>query len=473
MLALTLPDSFRLRLNLRSGFVLDILDGWDRLMALPDAEKLAMLRDPAGRAEMDRLAQSTEGPIRAIGNWGAYVLLETFTTSTGGSRAAGIGDIAAELGRTPWDTLADIAIADELRTVIANQDRGQDEASWGRRVEVWRDGRAVVGASDAGAHLDMIDSFSFSTTLLARAVRERELLPIEEAVHYLTDGPAAAVRPARSRPAGRRRRTPTSSCSTRRPSGRARCTPASTSRRGAGRIYGEAESASTTSSSTAMPAVDGATCSTRVRARCCGPAATPTRSPRPERRSTMAPTPRIPPLPRDEWDPEIRPLLEANEARMGRPLNIFATFANHPKLLKRWSVLANHALFKTTLPARERELLILRTGFRCGSDYEWGQHVGIAREAGLTDVEIDRVAAGPGRGGLVRADRALLQAADELHDDQLVADATWDELSLDWDTEQLMDIVFTVGIYTQYAMALRSFGVQREEGVPGLPDGTA
>ena len=156
---------------------------------------------------------------------------------------------------------------------------------------------------------------------------------------------------------------------------------------------------------------------------------------------------------------------------MGRPLNIFATFANHPKLLKRWSVLANHALFKTTLPARERELLILRTGFRCGSDYEWGQHVGIAREAGLTDAEIDRVAAGPGAAGWSRADRALLQAADELHDDQLVTDATWDELSLDWDTEQLMDIVFTVGIYTQIAMALRSFGVQREDGVPGLPDG--
>ena len=185
----------------------------------------------------------------------------------------------------------------------------------------------------------------------------------------------------------------------------------------------------------------------------------------------MATTPRIPPLPPDRWDPEIRPLLEANEARMGRPLNIFATFANHPKLLKRWSVLANHALFKTTLPARERELLILRTGLRCGSDYEWGQHVRIAREAGLTDAEIDRVGAGPAAEAWSRADRALLQAADELHDDQLVADATWDELSLDWDTEQLMDIVFTVGIYTQIAMALRSFGVQREDGVPGLPDG--
>ena len=189
--ALTLPDTFRLRLNLRSGFILDILNGWDRLMALPDAEKLALLRDPAGRAEMDRLAQTTEGQLRAIGNWGAYVLLETFDDEYRRFEGRLIGDIAAELGRSPWDTLADIAVADELRTVIANQDKGQDEASWTRRVEVWRDGRAIVGASDAGAHLDMIDSFSFSTTLLARTVRERSLLPMEEAIHFLTGSPAA------------------------------------------------------------------------------------------------------------------------------------------------------------------------------------------------------------------------------------------------------------------------------------------
>jgi N-acyl-D-aspartate/D-glutamate deacylase len=190
VLALTLPDTFRLRLNFTSGFILDILNGWDRLMALPVEEKLRQLRDPAGRAEWNRLAQSTEGTQRAIANWAGYWLLETFSDEWKPYEGRIVGEVAQELGRDPWDLLCDIVIADGLRTVIANQDRGQDDATWRRRVEVWRDHRAIVGASDAGAHLDMIDSFAFSTTLIARAVREHGLIPLEEAVYLLTGAPA-------------------------------------------------------------------------------------------------------------------------------------------------------------------------------------------------------------------------------------------------------------------------------------------
>ncbi len=190
VVALTLPDTFRIRINLTSGFIFDILNGWDKLMALPVEEKLRQLRDPATRAEWDRLAQTTEGPTRAIGNWGTYILLETFSEETAGYQGRTVGEVATERGVSAWDAMADIAIADGLRTVFANPDRGQDEATWKRRVEVWRDPRAIVGASDAGAHLDMIDSFSFSTTLLAKSVREHELMPVEEAVHHLTERPA-------------------------------------------------------------------------------------------------------------------------------------------------------------------------------------------------------------------------------------------------------------------------------------------
>lgn len=190
VLALTLPDSFRMRLNFTSGFVLDILPGWDKLMALSVDEKLRQLRDPAERAEWDRAAQSVEGPVRALANWSGYYVLETFSEQWKPYEGRLVGDIAQELGREPWDVLADIVVADELRTVIANQDRGQDDETWRRRVEVWRDPRAVVGASDAGAHLDMIDSFSFATTLISKAVREHGLVSVEEAVQLLSDRPA-------------------------------------------------------------------------------------------------------------------------------------------------------------------------------------------------------------------------------------------------------------------------------------------
>ena len=190
VVALTLPDSQRNRLNFKSGFILDILPGWDKLMALPDTEKLTMLADPIGRLRMDELAQSQEGPLRSIANWGQYLIVETFDAKSRPFIGRPVADFAAEIGKSAWDALAEMVVADELKTVIVNQDRGQDVESWRRRVDVWRDHRAVVGASDAGAHLDMIDTFNYTTTVLAKAVREHGLLSLEEAVSHLTGGPA-------------------------------------------------------------------------------------------------------------------------------------------------------------------------------------------------------------------------------------------------------------------------------------------
>ena len=190
VLALTLPDSLRVRLNFIGGFVLDILHGWARPMAMSIEDKMAMLRDPVRRQELDDLAQQSPGTQRAIANWGSYTFKETFSAQTKPFEGRTVGDVARELGKTPWNTLCDVVLADDLRTTIASADHGQDDASWQRRVEVWRDGRAIIGASDAGAHLDMIDSYSYATTMLARAVRERNLLPMEEAVQMITDVPA-------------------------------------------------------------------------------------------------------------------------------------------------------------------------------------------------------------------------------------------------------------------------------------------
>lgn len=180
--------------------------------------------------------------------------------------------------------------------------------------------------------------------------------------------------------------------------------------------------------------------------------------------------PRIPPLPLDAWDEETRTQIGTGlTAPDGTPLNIFATLANHPKLLKRWLVFANHVLMKSTLPFRDRELLILRTGWNCQSNYEWGQHAIIATQGGTSAEDVRRVARGPDAPGWDPFEATLLRAADELHRDAVVSDATWAALAERYSTEQLLDAVFAVGQYHLVAFALNSCGVQLEEGVEGLP----
>jgi alkylhydroperoxidase family enzyme len=175
--------------------------------------------------------------------------------------------------------------------------------------------------------------------------------------------------------------------------------------------------------------------------------------------------PRVAPLADADFDPELR-------ARFGDGpiLNIFRTMANHPDLATRWLVFGNHVLAKSTLPAREREIVILRIGWLCRSGYEWGQHVVIGKASGLSDEDVARIAAGPDADGWTAAERALLRATDELHADAFVTDATWAELAKTWNTQQLMDLVFTIGQYNLVSMALNSFGVQPEPGLPALPD---
>jgi len=149
-------------------------------------------------------------------------------------------------------------------------------------------------------------------------------------------------------------------------------------------------------------------------------------------------------------------------------LNIFRTLAHHPDLLRRWLVFANHVLTKTTLPERARELIILRVGWRCGSDYEFGQHTIIGSAAGVTADEIRRITTASTE-GWAASDATLLTAADELVDHHELSDATWAALGRAWSTQQVMDLVFTVGEYVLVCMALRSFGVQREDDTPGFP----
>jgi len=182
--------------------------------------------------------------------------------------------------------------------------------------------------------------------------------------------------------------------------------------------------------------------------------------------------PRIPPLDPAAFPSDVREIVSRDaSAGAAEPLNILRTLAHHPKLMKRWLVFANHVLFKSTLPARERELVILRIGWLCRAGYEWGQHVLIGRDAGLTAEEIERIIQGPDAAGWSDLDCLLLRATDELHDDAFVSDATWKALVGHLTTEQLMDLVFAVGQYNLVSMALNSFGVQLDPGIEAMPSG--
>jgi 4-carboxymuconolactone decarboxylase len=179
--------------------------------------------------------------------------------------------------------------------------------------------------------------------------------------------------------------------------------------------------------------------------------------------------PRIPPLPVDGRDPRTEELLAGLRQPDGRELNIFTTLAHHPKLLKRWSAFGGTLLYAGRLTPRDRELLIMRAGYLCRAHYEWGQHVAFSLAAGISQEEIDRIAAGPDATGWSPEDASLLRAADELHRDSRISTTTWDDLAGRYDEQQLIEICMVVGQYHLVAFTLNSLGVEPEPGLPEMP----
>ena len=126
------------------------------------------------------------------------------------------------------------------------------------------------------------------------------------------------------------------------------------------------------------------------------------------------------------------------------------------------------ALFNGAIPARERELVILRCGWLARAPYEWGEHVPVAKRVGLTDAEIERVTAGPTAEGWTEHEAALLSAVDELFRDQMISDAVWATLAKSWGDEQLLGLPLLVGQYVGVAMVQNSIRLPLENGNTGL-----
>lgn len=177
---------------------------------------------------------------------------------------------------------------------------------------------------------------------------------------------------------------------------------------------------------------------------------------------------RIPPVPPEERDELTRELLTRANRTPGRDVNIYSTFVNRPELFEMWLDLAHGLLFRGKLDGYDREIVVLRTAWNCESEYEWAQHVRIAREVGVSDAEIIAIENGAADPIWSERPAVLLTVADELHDRSVVSDTTWAKLAKYYDSELMYELTMLVGVYHLVAMMLNTFGVQLDDEVSDI-----
>ncbi len=171
IVALTLPHTMSLRLSFENGAILEGLPGWREFFATSIDERMAVLGDPVARKAMNDRAQSDEaGILRYLATWGQLRIEETFAPDQADLVGRRVGSVAEERGLSDWDALCEVVVADRLQTGFGVP-IPESDADWQARAEVWRDARAVVGGSDAGAHLDTMCGAVYSTSLLGDGVR--------------------------------------------------------------------------------------------------------------------------------------------------------------------------------------------------------------------------------------------------------------------------------------------------------------
>ncbi|MBI2704186.1 MAG: amidohydrolase family protein [Actinobacteria bacterium] len=192
IVALTMPVLVPMNMSFRNYCALNMLPGWGDVLNLPLDERMTKLRDQQVRAEMLRRSCGDDvGVFARLTDFGNYVIGDTYSKANEGLKWKVVADIAAERGDgNPFDTLLDIVLEDDLRTVLWPRPTDNDDASWSLRQQVWADDRAMLGGSDAGAHLDRMCGSTYTTRFLADTIRGRKLVPIERAIHMMTEQPA-------------------------------------------------------------------------------------------------------------------------------------------------------------------------------------------------------------------------------------------------------------------------------------------
>jgi N-acyl-D-aspartate/D-glutamate deacylase len=190
VVAQVIPDPRLFYLSFANGFLLDSLPGWAKFFAIPQRDRMGALRDDDQRARLREGAMDPPQVLRRFFGWETMTLASTTAREHAEFVGRTLGDIARVWGRDVYDVFFDLVLAGGIDTSFTPKPSGDDDESWRLRAEVWREPRMLIGASDAGAHLDNASSFTYTTSLLGGAVRTRHLLSLEEAVHHITEAPA-------------------------------------------------------------------------------------------------------------------------------------------------------------------------------------------------------------------------------------------------------------------------------------------
>jgi N-acyl-D-aspartate/D-glutamate deacylase len=191
IVALTMPVLVPMNMSFRNYCALNMIPGWGPILGLPVPERIEKLRDPEVRQEMMAQAKSPEaGVFRRLADFRHYVIGDTFSKANDGIKGRVVGELATERGADPFSTLTEIVINDELKTVLWPMPPDNDPDTWELRKKVWSDDRAMLGGSDAGAHLDRMCGAPYTTRFLGDMIRGRQLVSLERAVQLITDAPA-------------------------------------------------------------------------------------------------------------------------------------------------------------------------------------------------------------------------------------------------------------------------------------------
>lgn len=192
VVALTMPVQVPMNMSLLHFCGLWLIPGWRDVLDCSVDERIARLRDPEIRASLAELATSPDaGVLLRLADWGSYRIGDTFSDANAGLKGQIVSDVAAERGTSDFDTLLDIVTADALRTVLWPNPPDDDDESWRMRAELWDDPRAMIGGSDAGAHLDRMCGAPYPTTWLRDCLHGRKLTSVENAVRLMTSAPAS------------------------------------------------------------------------------------------------------------------------------------------------------------------------------------------------------------------------------------------------------------------------------------------